>query len=392
MLAANTKARNLITMQKALQARTNLLGARLNAMEGRMAARQAIARSQVMRQQSSTIMQPPPAYTFREPTASYPSKHYSTGNSQRPLLSPYATDVSERSLQIIPSARSSTILSRKGSILPSTKFIPATSTPAKQKLYGTNIYDSIASFPGSKVSSITGIPTMESTIRSGRGARIVRALHPPLPALPKTNTRLKRLTNWAKKHKTPLIIAGAGIAVPAAVGGGLQAASETRQDSRDAAMMDATNKQVAAFQTPSTGAFSFGSGGGGGGGGMANVRKWLPPAVHAVRKKIRRRRQSKKLHPPRKQKKKVTNAGRRKLAPNKQRNVGSNVKLCITKRLANGGGKISKCIKKRMGKSAALEYKKLKSGVTAAYVRRGKLSKIKHKQLPSKVTAAYPAF
>jgi len=45
-----------------------------------------------------------------------------------------------------------------------------------------------------------------------------------------------------------------------------------------------------------------------------------------------------------------------------------------------------------MGKSAALEYKKLKSGVTAAYVRRGKLSKIKHKQLPSKVTAAYPAF
>ena len=66
---------------------------------------------------------------------------------------------------------------------------------------------------------------------------------PPTPIDNKKLTKTGRIKKWIKKHKTPLILTGAGIAVPAAIGGGLQADGEARQDIRDANMLEA-NKSL----------------------------------------------------------------------------------------------------------------------------------------------------
>ena len=66
-MSALASARNMITRQRALLARTNVLGARMRALETMMSARQAIARSQALRNQLSSRRLP------YDPTAYYPT-------------------------------------------------------------------------------------------------------------------------------------------------------------------------------------------------------------------------------------------------------------------------------------------------------------------------------
>jgi hypothetical protein len=58
---------------------------------------------------------------------------------------------------------------------------------------------------------------------------------------------LNKTLKWIKKHKTPLAITGASIAVPAAVSIGLQTSAEVKQDKRDKALLESTSVINASF-------------------------------------------------------------------------------------------------------------------------------------------------
>ena len=89
---------------------------------------------------------------------------------------------------------------------------------------------------------------------------------------------VRRLANWAKKHKTTLGLTTAAIGVPAAVAIGLQASAEANQDRRDKAMPESSASMPPLF---------VGGGGGGGGGGyvppMRCQSMWgPPPRIHTA--------------------------------------------------------------------------------------------------------------
>ena len=280
MQAVYTRARNLLTQQRALQTRTNMLSTRLNAMQSRLNARQALQRSQFTRQQRTA----PPQYTFKGPSplhydpTKYGSNNLSQSSSSGFTQYPNTSYYSQRSLNLgQPKATSTPMTARR------------IKTPASE-----NIYDSIKNGTYDGLQTIVKPPLPPRTMRnryttgnsSVSSTKVLtnrnmydsidgqhKIIKPPLPPLPKNTPRLKRLANWAKKHKTALIITGAGVTLPAIGGGITQAVSDHRQDVRDAEM----HKQTAALMQQEPTPFTYSGGGGGGGGSMRAARKWFSP-------------------------------------------------------------------------------------------------------------------
>jgi hypothetical protein len=424
------KKRKMISRQKSLLARTNSVNSRIGAMESILAARQAIARSQALRQQYAAFTR----------SGSMPSSRFFQHSSTTPSIN------SMRSLQQQGNQVSSidSSLARRGPIL-ATKFLTnnysypsqtKTSSNAATSLFGssrltnrkspilasTKVLSNEYSYPfygktSSKAASSSfgrsqltkpgttkyvsntyeSIPTSSSLYKSRSG---------PLPSVPVSTTKMGRIKKWIKKHKTPLIITGAGIALPAAIGGGLQAAAESRQDARDANMLEASKSLL--LPPSSTEPLSFvssGGGGGGGGGGVggggAQRYSWqsryrsAPKFANQGHYAKQRTKQQRRRKTVKKTKVIKTTTIKRKAAKKNKNKGTKQVKICVTKKTAKG--KLTKCVKK-MAKNL-LEYKKLKSNVTAAYIpalqsksKKKTNNKLKYKQLASGLNVAYPAF
>lgn len=395
--------------------RTGALGMRIRSLESALATRQAIAGSQAVRQQYSAFSRSSPFSRYYPSTpssstlnsvrqsAAYnrtgpaPTRYYSstpTANILRPPASLNDTgSATTRYYSLTPnpstlnSGRSLQSLRNQNPSIGSS-VTRRTST----KLLPNNTYDNISNPPS--------YSSRYASMYKSRSGQL-----PPTPVDNKKLTKAGRVKKWIRKHKTPLILTGAGIAVPAAIGGGLQADGEARQDIRDANMLEANKSLLMQPLSSVVEPFSFF---GGDSGGSGQRRSWVSkfrdaPAILDQRQKSRRtvkyrdtptfakqrqkpkqQRKTVKKQKPKKKKKRVA------VKKGKQQ-----VKVCITKKTAKG--KITKCIK-QLAKNL-LEYKKLKSGVTAAYLpvtnknsNSSSRKKLKHKQLSSGIDVSYPAF
>ena len=397
-------------ISKSRAMRTGALGMRIRSLESALATRQAIAGSQAVRQQYSAFSRSSP---FSRYYPSTPSS--STLNSVR-QSAPYnrTGPAPTRYYSSTPTAnilRPPAALNETGSA--STRYYSLTPTPSTlnsgrslQSLRNQNpsIGSSVTRrtstklLPNNTYDNISNPPSYSSRYASMYKSRSGQL--PPTPVDNKKLTKAKRVKKWIRKHKTPLILTGAGIAVPAAIGGGLQADGEARQDIRDANMLEA-NKSLLLQPLPSgVESFSFF---GGDSGGSGQRRSWVSkfrdaPAILDQRQKSRTVKFrdtstfAKQRQKPKQQRKTV------KKPKKKQKRVAvkkgkQQVKVGVTKKTAKG--KITKCIK-QLGK-CLLEYKKLKSGVTAAYLpvtskNSNSRKKLKYKQLSSGIDVAYPAF